>query len=337
MKTDLPEKTSKLDLFPTPKDLSLSQVMKRFNTEVDAREYLEAVRWPNGPVCPHCKNSDQKKIWKIHTNVAKKVRPGLYRCAECDKEFTVTVGTIFEDSHIPLSKWLVAFYMMATAKKGISALWIQQNLGLGSYRTAWMMMHKIRHALKDPGFTAPLDGTLECDETYINALPRQRSGEKRPVKGFREGSEKVPIVALVKRDGTVRTKVTPNVTQKNLRLFIGANADPNSTINTDQSNLYYFLRGFKRHDRVNHAIKEYARHNPDGTVSHVNSCESFFSLLKRGVYGSFHHVSKEHLPRYCDEFSFRWNHRDLNSGERFVAGLQRAEGKRLMYRQPIEK
>jgi transposase-like protein len=327
----------KTELLPTPKDLTLSQVMKRFSCESDAREYLEAVRWPNGIVCPHCKNSDQNKIWKIHANTAKKIRPGLYRCAECDKEFTVTVGTIFEDSHIPLSKWLIAFYMVASAKKGTSALWIQQNLGLGSYRTAWMMMHKIRHALKDPAFMEPLTGTVECDETYINALPRQRSGEKRPVKGFREGSEKVPIVALIQRDGAVRTKVTPNVTQKNLRLFLAANADPNSTINTDQSKLYYFLRGFKRHDTVNHSVKEYARHNADGTVSHVNGCESFFSLLKRGVYGSFHHVSKEHLPRYCDEFSFRWNNRHLNSGERFVTGLKKAEGKRLTYKMPIAK
>jgi transposase-like protein len=331
-------KPMKMDLFPTPKDLSLSQVMKRFSCEVDAREYLEAIRWPNGVVCPHCKNSDQKKIWKIHANVAKKVRPGLYRCAECDKEFTVTVGTIFEDSHIPLSKWLVAFYMMATAKKGISALWIQQNLGLGSYRTAWMMMHKIRHALKDPAFMEPLSGTLECDETFVNALPRQRANEERPVKGYRQGSEKVPVVALVEREGGIRAKVVPNVSQKNLRLFIGLKADVKSTVNTDEFAVYRpILRAFKRHDRVNHKQKEYARHNPDGTVSHVNSCESFFSLLKRGVYGSFHHVSKEHLPRYCDEFSFRWNHRDLNSGQRFVAGLQRAEGKRLTYRKPIAK
>jgi transposase-like protein len=262
-------KTTKTVLPPTPKDLTLSEVMKRFSCESDAREYLEAVRWPNGVTCPHCKNNNQEKIWKIHANVAKKVRPGLYRCAECDKEFTVTVGTIFEDSHIPLSKWLVAFYMVATAKKGVSALWIQQNLGLGSYRTAWMMMHKIRHSLKDPAFMEPLEGTLEVDETYVNALPRKRANEKRPVKGYRQGSEKVPVVALVKRDGAVRTKVIPNVSQKNLRLFIGLNADEKSTVNTDQSTLYRpILKTFKRHDRVNHHVKEYARHNADGTVSH---------------------------------------------------------------------
>jgi transposase-like protein len=326
----------KTELLPTPRDLTLSQVMKRFSSEVDAREYLEAVRWPNGVVCPHCKNNDQKKVWKIHANTAKKIRPGLYRCAECDKEFTVTVGTIFEDSHIPLSKWLVGFYMMATAKKGVSALWIQQNLGLGSYRTAWMMMHKIRHALKDPAFNEPLDGTLECDETFVNAsAANPKDKPKWLAKGYRPGRVQMPVVALVKRDGGIRSRVISLVTQNTLRAFIGSNADCNSIINTDQSPVYKFLRGFKRHDKVNHHVKEYARHNPDGTVSHVNTCESFFSLLKRGVYGSFHHVSREHLPRYCDEFSFRWNHRDLNSGERFVAGLKKAEGKRLTYKTPI--
>ena len=328
----------KNELLEKPSEVTLDKISRYFNTDDTAREYLERILWPDGVVCPHCKNNDQKKIWKIKPNPAKKIRAGLYRCAEpkCNKEFTCTVGTIFEDSHIPLRKWLVAWYLISTAKKGISALWIQENLGLGSYRTAWMMMHKIRHAMKDHAVAEQMKGTLECDETYVNALPRKAENEERPVKGFRAGSEKVPVVALVNRDdGEVRTKVIPNVTQKNLRLFIGINADPNSVVNTDQSNLYRpVLRGFKRHDRVNHHIKEYARHNVDGTVSHTNTCESFFSLLKRGIYGSFHHVSKEHLPRYCDEFSFRWNHRDLNSGERLVAGLKKSTGKRLMYKRP---
>lgn len=325
----------KNELLPTPEDMTLSQVMLRFNTDEKAREYLEAIRWPNGCICPHCKNKDQSKIWKIKANKDKKIREGLYQCKACDNQFTVTVGTIFEDSHIPLHKWLTAWYLAATSKKGISALWIQQNLGLGSYRTAWMMMHKIRHAMKDPAVAELMSGTLECDETYVNALPRQAEKQERPVKGYRFGSEKVPVVALVERKGEIRTKVIPNVTHKNLRLFIGLNADPNSIVNTDQATLYRpILKGFKRHDRVNHHLKEYARHNADGTVSHTNTCESFFSLLKRGIYGAYHHVSKEHLPRYCDEFSFRWNNRQLNSGERFVTALKQAEGKRLMYRRP---
>ncbi len=177
--------------------MTLDKINQHFNTDDKAREYLEAIRWPNGVVCPHCANSNAEKIWKIQPNPRKKIRVGLYRCAECDKEFTCTVGTIFEDSHIPLRKWLVAWYLISTSKKGISALWIQQNLGLGSYRTAWMMMHKIRHAMKDSAVSEQMKGTLECDETYVNALPRQSEKEKRPVKGYRYGSEKVPVVALI--------------------------------------------------------------------------------------------------------------------------------------------
>ena len=155
--------------------MTLSQVMKRFSCETDAREYLEAIRWPNGTACPHCKNSDQKKIWKIHANVAKKVRPGLYRCAECNKEFTVTVGTIFEDSHIPLSKWLVAWYLVCSAKKD-QRIADSTIAWLGSYRTAWMMMHKIRHAMKDRAINEFLDGVLEADETYVGGKPDPSDG-----------------------------------------------------------------------------------------------------------------------------------------------------------------
>jgi transposase-like protein len=293
---------------------------------------LEAIRWPNGPVCPHCKNTDAKKIWKIQPNEAKKIRAGLYHCAECNGQFTVTVKTIFEDSHIPLRKWLVAWYLICSSKKGISAVQIQRSLGLGSYRTAWMMMHKIRHAMKDPAFNAPLDGTVECDETFVGGKPRP-GAEASKDSGYRKGSKKVPVVALVQRDGNVRTKVVANVTQKNLRLFLATNASQNAILNTDQNNMYKPIgKSWERHDVVNHSDKEYARHNADGTVSHVNSCESFFSLLKRGVMGAFHHVSKEHLHRYCDEFSFRWNHRSVTDGERMVSGLQKSEGKRITYK-----
>jgi transposase-like protein len=177
--------------------------MKHFSDEETAREYLEAIRWPNGVVCPHCKNNEAKQIWKIRANEAKKVRAGLYQCGKCDKQFTVTVGTIFEDSHIPLSKWLVAWYLVSSSKKGISALQIQRSLGLGSYRTAWMMMHKIRHAMKDPAISEPLDGTLEADETYVGGKPGRGFGSPKIRKGFRVGSNKTPVIALVQRGGKV--------------------------------------------------------------------------------------------------------------------------------------
>ena len=186
--------------------------MERFSTEETAREYLEAIRWPNGPVCPHCQNANQEKIWEIKANKDKKIRAGLRECVECGKQFTVTVDTIFEDSHIPLQKWLVAWYLVASSKKGISALQIQRSLGLGSYRTAWMMMHKIRHAMKDKAVDQMLDGVLEADETYVGGKPRpvwrQTIGNGWLSPKFQV---KTPVVALVQRGGKIRTKVMARV------------------------------------------------------------------------------------------------------------------------------
>src|SRR6266516_4174369 len=154
----------------TPQGLTLEQIMKRFGTDEAAREYLESVRWPKGPVCPHCGNCDATRIYQIAANPAKKIRAGLRECKECTKQFTVTVGTIFEDSHIPLGKWLVAWYLLCASKKGISALQMQRMLELGSYRSAWFMMHRIRFALRDDVFSEPLGGgekIVEADECFI--------------------------------------------------------------------------------------------------------------------------------------------------------------------------
>src|SRR6266513_1985112 len=153
----------KTSMLPTPDDLTLDEIQSRFGTDEKARDYLEQIRWPNGVVCPHlnCKNADQKRIWKIEENAEKKIRAGLYQCAKCKKQFTVTVGTIFEDSHIPLRKWLIAWYLLCSSKKGISSLQIQRMLGLGSYRSALFMMHRIRYALKHPSFSKQLSGTIE--------------------------------------------------------------------------------------------------------------------------------------------------------------------------------
>src|SRR2546421_12555710 len=160
----------KTSILPTPDDLTLDEIQSRFGTDEKARQYLEEIRWPNGVVCPHCKNAEQERIWAIKASSTAKIRAGLRQCAACKKQFTVTVGTIFEDSHIPLRKWLVAWYLLCSSKKGISALQIQRMLGLGSYRSAWFMMHRIRYALADQAFSGKLGsggGTVEVDETYV--------------------------------------------------------------------------------------------------------------------------------------------------------------------------
>ncbi len=193
-------------MLPTPEDLTFDQIQLHFGTDEAARAYLEQIRWPDGVVCPHCKNADQKRIWKIKANEAAKIRAGLYQCAECKKQFTVTVGTIFEDSHIPLRKWLVAWYLLCTSKKGISSLQIQRMLWgerngkpLGSYRTALFMMHRIRYALAQPEFTTYLKGVVEVDETYVGGKAKNVGG------GFK--GNKACVVSLVERGGQARSFV----------------------------------------------------------------------------------------------------------------------------------
>jgi transposase-like protein len=309
-------------LLPTPSDLTIDQVWVRFSNDEVAREYLEAIRWPNGATCPHCKS---QKVWKLAANGACKIRHGLYECSHCDKQFTVTVGTIFEDSHIPLRKWMVAWWLLCSSKKGISSLQIQRMLGLGSYRTALFMMHRIRHALRDPVFNEKLTGIVEADETYVGGKPRHNTGDH--TRG--RGTSKTPVFAVVQRNGNVRSQVVARVTGETLKKAIRDNVDPSAKVITDEFTGYKNLYWLYQHDTVNHSAREYARGNV-----HTNTIESVFALLKRGVYGTFHSVSKKHLPLYLAEFDHRWNYRKTSDGVRTVAGIQKAEGKRLMYKQP---
>jgi transposase-like protein len=309
-------------LLPTPEDLTLPQIQEHFDSEDKARAYLEAIRWPTGPICPHCGNRTDKPIWKIEAHAEKKIRAGLYHCAACSKQFTVTVGTIFEDSHIPLRQWLIAFYLLCSSKKGISSLQIQRILGLGSYRTALFMMHRIRYALKEPIFHDKLSGTVEVDETYV--------GGKTRGMGTRYVGNKVPVVALVERDGRVRSRIVEPVNTSTLKALLREHVSPSATIMTDSFRPYTrAARGFAAHKSVNHMAHEYVRGD-----SYTNTVEGYFSLLKRGIIGTFHHVSKQHLPLYLAEFNHRYNCRTVTDGERTIDGLAKIEGKRLMYRRP---
>jgi transposase-like protein len=229
-----------------------------------------------------------------------------------------------EDSHIPMQKWIMAFHLMCSSKKGISALQLQRELGLGSYRSAWHMAHRIRHAMKDNPSGPSLEGVVEVDETYVGGKPRKGTG---PHKRGR-GTKKAPVVVLVERDGSARAMPVESVDAKNLKEAIRENVRPESTIHTDELASYAGIGAeFEGgHETVNHSAGEYERNGV-----HTNTAESYFALLKRGVYGVFHHVSKKHLHRYCDEFSFRWDHRKTTDGERTKAALLKVEGKRLMY------
>ncbi len=316
----------------TPADLTLDQIMARFATDDAAREYLELIRWPNGPVCPHCGNADPDRVYDIAPNPAKKIRPGLRHCAACDSQFTVTVGTIFEDSHIPLRKWLVAWYMLCSSKKGVAALQIQRQLDIGSYRSAWFMMHRIRYALRDPVFADKLGGdggVVEVDETYVGGKPRPEAGAEKPKRG--RGTKKTPVVTLVERGGRARSKMITGADAKTLKTAIRDSVDRSARIMTDEWPSYRGLDAeFAGHETVNHSAGEYARGD-----AHVNSAEGYFALLKRGIMGIYHHIGTQYLDQYLAEFDFRYSYRSTTDGARTVAGLRKVDGKRLMLRRPV--
>lgn len=288
-------------------------------TEDEARQYLERIRWPNGPVCPKC--GEEGNAVKLQ---GERHRAGLYQCRGCRGQFSVTVGTIMERSHITPRQWVMAFHLMCASKKGVSALQLQRMLGLGSYKSAWHMAHRIRLAMREEPVRSLL-GNVEVDETYVGGKPRNRGSHNMKKRG--RGTDKTPVLALIERDGRARAYRLDTVTAKNVGEAIFRDVDPSATLMTDELPTYKAI-GKRFHD---HQKGEYARGN-----AHVNCAESYFSLLKPGLHGSFHHVSKKHLNRYLDEFSFRWTHRKAKDGERSEAAIRAAEGKRLLYQEPAD-
>lgn len=307
--------------------LNLATLSKLFADENAAREFIESQIWPNGPICPHC-GSDKAYKLTAKPDSKKPVRAGVYKCKECRKQFTVRIGTIFEDSHIPFSKWLMALHLMTSSKKGISSLQISRELGI-TIKSAWFVTHRIREAMRGCYGGDKLSGTVECDETYVGGRPRI-SGKRGMNKPGR-GTKKAPVAVLVERNGQARVIPVENVTAKSLKDHIRVNVHTEAKIVTDEFPSY---RGLATefdggHSVVNHGRKEYV--NIDG--EHTNTAESFNALLKRGHYGIFHSMSKKHLHRYCDEFEFRWNHRMQTDGVRMLAAVVGGKGKRLMYHQ----
>jgi len=293
-----------------------------------AREHLENLRWPDGPICPHCGCTT---IYSLKPKAISKrpVRKGVYKCKECRKQFTVTVGTLFEGSHVSLDKWLMAVAMMCSSKKGISAHQLHRNLGV-TYKTAWFMAHRIRYAMQQPALKEKLTGIVEVDETYVGGKVRKSHKDIVQVKVNMRGrgtQNKTPVVALVQRGGVVRSQVIDRVTSKNLKSFIQANADKTCVVMTDDFRAYKTLRREYDHRSINHSLGRYV----DGPI-HTNTIEGYFSILKRGINGVFHHVSKKHLHRYLWEFDFRYNMRKQDDALRTSTLLNSVKGKRLQYR-----
>lgn len=288
-----------------------------FQDAEKAREHLEAIRWPNGPVCPHCGGLERnsKLEGKAH-------RAGLYFCGDCRSQFTVTVGTVFERSKLPLHKWVMATHLMCASKKGISAHQLHRMLGI-TYKSAWFMAHRIREAMNGDGggLLGSGGGTVEVDETYWG-------NKKRYGMNPRGAGHKMKVVSLVEREGNVRSFHVPNVTAKTLKPILKAQIAADANLMTDEAKQYIKLgREFASHESVMHSRGEYKRGN-----AHTNTVEGFFSLLKRGLVGTFHHVGEQHLQRYVKEFDFRYNNRKVSDAERANNALKGIGGKRLTYR-----
>jgi transposase-like protein len=297
---------------------------KIYNDENAARDHLEAIRWPNGPICPHCGSVDNAKRLE-----GKAARPGLLNCRDCRKQFSVTVGTVFERSKIPLTKWLACSYLMASSKKGISAHQIHRMLGV-TYKTAWFMCHRIREAMNEgpDGLLGSGGGTVEADETYWGNVGKK----DKKARGYQH---KMKVFSLVDRNGKKRSFHVERVTGETLAPMLRQHVSPDANLMTDEHGAYYHIgKEFASHEVVTHSRREYAR----GTA-HTNTVEASFSLLKRGLVGTFHHVGEQHLQRYCTEFDFRWNYRSANGfedTERADMILKGIQGKRLTYRRPDE-
>src|SRR5438309_351143 len=281
-----------------------------------AREHLESINWPEGPFCPHC--GECENVTRLN---GKSHRAGLIQCNSCLKNFTVTVGTVFERSKISLNKWMLATYLLASSKKGFSAHQLHRTLGV-TYKTAWFMMHRIREAMKDDG--TPLGGpgkVVESDEAFIGGSAKKRLGGKvAPMK---------KVMTLVERDGRARSFHVANLHGNNMRGALVTNVHRSSTLMTDDARVYWSIgREFAAHGTTLHAAREFAR--PGGV--HSNNAENFFSILKRGVIGTYHHWSPIHMHRYLAEFDMRYSTKSVTDGERAALILKGMVGRRQTYR-----
>ena len=304
-------------------ELAHSQIIREMPLacadETAAVEFMERQRWGDKPACPHCNAAD---VYKMTGRDGKRNKRFLWRCRACGEQYTVRIGTIYNESRLPLRNWCYAFWRAATSKKGVAAMEIQRDCQV-TYKTALFLMHRVRFALTPK--PAKLAGTVECDETYVGGKPRPGTG---PHKRGR-GTSKTPVFVMVERNGGIHRQVVADVTGKTLKNAIRESVDGGARIMTDELSSYNGIgEDFKGgHETVCHSAGEYAR----GDVN-TNTAESSFSLLNRGLVGIFHAVSKEHLHRYVGEFDFRWNTRRMNDGERVAAALKNAIGKRLPYR-----
>ncbi|HSK71357.1 MAG TPA: IS1595 family transposase [Pyrinomonadaceae bacterium] len=303
---------------------NLAELTSYFPDDQSCREYLEKQRWNGKPVCPHCQND----------TVYKFADGKHYKCKSCRRKFTVLIGTIFEDTKIPLRKWFIAIYIFISHKKGISSCQLAKDLGV-TQKTAWHLLHRIRYAF---GIAEPeqLEDTVEVDETYIGGKAKNmhKSVKEKKIKG-RGSSGKAAVLGLVERNGRVFARPVDKVDSNTLQSIVRSKVEKGANIMTDEFLSYTGLGLDYNHKTVTHSEGEYVRYETGGHI-HTGTIDGFWSLLKRGIYGIYHQVSKKHLHRYCTEFDFRYNSRKSGETPRFDNVLSECNG-RLMYKTLITK
>lgn len=305
---------------------SFTHMLEVLSTEDRCREYLEKLRWNNEPICPHCGECSTRH-YKLK---AKGVFKGLRRCRGCSKPFTVTVGTMFEGTHISLKKWFIAIFIFSSHKKGISSYQLARDLGI-TQKSAWFMLGRIRNAYTTKD-SIKMDGEIQIDETYVGGKNKNRHNDKKVKESQgRSVKDKTPVLGLI-NNGKVTTEVVANTKAKTLRPIIEQMVEKGAIVITDEWKAYNSLNQDYQHEVVKHHASQYVNKNGFST----NSVENFWSLLKRGITGIYHQVSRKHLKRYCDEFAFRFNTRKITDSERFVMVLTNTR-KRLTYKDLIAR
>ncbi len=316
-------------------DITFTSVLQW--SDAECRDFLEIMRWGDSPMCPKCGAEKPYRITRKARN-KNQVRK-LFKCRKCRRQFSVTVGTIFEDSKIPLPKWFAAIYLMCSSKKGISAHQLHRMLDI-TYRSAWFMCHRIRNAMQDDTGD-PLSGIVEADETYIS--PRTKRGHPvvherindeikmglRPKprrKGPFEG--KTAVFGMIERGGRVRSRVVPDTRRATLNSIMLDEIDADATLITDGHSSYRSMHRHMRHEVVDHEI-EYVR--PDDPTLHTQNIENYWSIFKRALVGTFHHISEGYLPMYLHEFDFRGSRRQVTDAERFALLMAQTQGRLLWY------
>jgi transposase-like protein len=305
----------------------IEEMPRACSDELAAVEFFERQRWGNNPTCVHCGSNQVYKM--IDAKSGERNKRYLWRCHDCKKQYTVRIGTVYEETRIDLRHWCYAFWRASTSKKGVAALEIKRHCQI-SYRSALFLMNRIRFAMAPDLEVSPkLNGIVEVDETYVGGKPRYTGISPRG-----RGTKKTPVFAAVERDGQIRSRVVANVSGETLKRAIREVVNQKARIITDDFSSYDGVgKEFEGgHERVSHSTKEYVR----GDI-HTNTAESSFALVKRGIMGIYHNVSHEYLHRYLWQFDFVWNNRRMNDGERIEMAIKSAEGKRLMYKAPTKE